>query len=213
VTRRAAQPTPTLHPDLLLAAYAQGAFPMAEGRRHAEILWFSPPVRAVLPLHAFHCPRSLRKLLRKNRFEIRRDTAFPDVIHACAQPRPGQPETWINAPIADCFIELHERGYAHSIEAWRDGELVGGLYGLAIGAAFFGESMFHRPGPGTDASKVCLAKTVEHLKQRGYDLFDVQFTNPHLERFGVTEIPRPQYLRQLRQAIAKPLTFAPDPNP
>jgi len=198
-----------LTPELLITAYAHGAFPMARGRDSDEIHWFSPDPRAICPLDAFHCPRSVRRLVRQRRFEIRHDSAFAEVVDRCAQPRPaGESETWINHAIRDVFCRLHEMGLAHSIETWQGGELVGGLYGLALGGAFFGESMYHHPGRGSGASNVALVKTVEHLKTRGFTLFDVQFSSPHLERFGVTEIRRDQYMVRLADALEQPVTWS-----
>jgi leucyl/phenylalanyl-tRNA--protein transferase len=179
---------------------------MAAGRNDPAVYWFSPDPRAVLPLDAFHVPRSLRRTLRQQRFEVRHDTAFEAVMRGCAAPRRGETETWINQTIIDAFVELHRLGYAHSIECWRDGRLMGGLYGLALGGAFFGESMFRDPATdrSTDASKVALVKTVSHLNHRGFQLFDVQFENPHLEQFGVIELPRDQYMERLGKALAHP---------
>jgi len=198
-----------LTPDLLIAAYSQGVFPMAAGRHDPAVYWFSPDPRGVLPLDAFHVPRSLKRTLRQQRFVIRHDTAFEAVIRGCAAARPGEEETWINGTIIDAFGELHRLGYAHSIECWRDGRLMGGLYGLALGGAFFGESMFRDPTTdrSTDASKVALAKTVEHLRRRSYQLFDVQFGNAHLARFGATEVPRDDYLARLERALALPVAW------
>lgn len=203
------RPRPTLPPDTLIAAYCRGIFPMAGGRGDPDVYWFSPDPRGILPLDAFHTPRSLRRVLRQNRFQVRRDTAFEAVIRGCAAPRPGDPDTWINPTIIDAFLELHRLGFAHSVECWRDDRLMGGLYGVAIGGAFFGESKFRDTATdrSTDASKVALAKTVEHLQQRGYALFDVQFDNPHLRRFGIVEVDRETYLAMLGKAIAMDVTW------
>ena len=191
-----------LTPQLLIAAYAQGVFPMARSRHAPVIEWYSPDPRGILPLDNFHCPRTLRQRIRQNLFDIRRDTAFAEVIAACAQPRPGHPDTWINREIRHAYAQLHEMGFAHCVEAWREGQLVGGLYGVALGGAFFGESMFHRPDlGGTDASKVCLVHLVEHLKSRGFTLLDTQMTSPHLQRFGATEVSRRKYLKLLENAL------------
>ncbi len=195
----------TLTPELVLAAYAQGAFPMARSRGDRAIYWFSPDPRAILPLDGFHCPRTVRRHLRQARYDIRVDTAFAQVVDGCAAPRPrGEVETWINDDIRAVFCRLHAMGLAHSVETWRDARLVGGLYGLALGAAFFGESMFHAPDQGADASSVALAATVAHLRSRGFELFDVQFSSEHLERFGVVEIPREAYRVRLADALAAP---------
>lgn len=187
-----------LTPELVMQAYAMGAFPMAcsvSGR----IEWYRPDPRAVLPLDdRFKVRRSLRKRIARQEFDVRRDHAFAQVIRACAQPRPSSPETWISQPIIQVYTQLHRLGMAHSVEAWQDDELVGGLYGVCLGGAFFGESMFSRV---SDASQVCLVHLVEHLRSRGFTLLDVQFTNPHLQQFGVIEIPCAQYLTQLESAM------------
>lgn len=195
----------TLTPELVIRAYSVGAFPMADSRGSGVVHWYRPDPRAVLPLdERFHVPRSLGKRVRSGRFDVTRDRAFGEVIRGCAAPRPGHPETWINGEIVRVYEELHGLGVAHSVEAWRDGELAGGLYGVALGGAFFGESMFSRQ---TDASKVCLVHLVEHLRARGYVLLDVQFVNPHLARFGVEEIPAAAYDRRLRAALAMAVTW------
>jgi leucyl/phenylalanyl-tRNA--protein transferase len=162
-------------------------------------------MRGILPLADFHVPRRLRRTLRSGEFEVRVDTAFAAVIDACAEPRPGQPETWINDNIAHVFGELHRIGFAHSVETWRNGELVGGLYGLALGGAFFGESMFSFT---TDASKVALVHLVALLRQGGFVLLDVQFVTEHLKRFGATEIPAGHYLYLLEEALPVKSSFA-----
>lgn len=182
-----------LSPDILLAAYAIGYFPMAV--ETGDIGWFSPNPRGVLPLDAFHAPRRLQRVIRQGRFEIRIDTAFRQVIEACAARDEG---SWIDAVILESYVELHRAGPAHSIEAWRGDRLAGGLYGVSLGGAFFGESMFHREH---DASKVALVALVERLRARGYDLLDVQWVTPHLASFGAVEISRRAYLRRLRQAL------------
>ena len=193
---------PPLTAELLFRAYSQGFFPMAATRDSAHVDWYSPDPRSVLPLDGFICPRSLRQRIKQQRFEVRIDSAFPDVIKACASVRKGDSETWINDEIIQGFCELHEHGFTHCVEAWFDGRLVGGLYGMAIGGAFFGESMFHRPDlGGTDASKVCLAYLVEHLNNRGFQLLDTQIANPHMAQFGIIEIPREEYLYRLAHAI------------
>lgn len=161
-----------------------------------EIRWFSPNPRAILPLDAFHAPSSLRQLWRQQRFEIRSDTRFGEVMRACGERPEG---TWISDPIIAAYCRLFELGLAHSLEIWQDGELAGGLYGVHLGGAFFGESMFHRR---RDASKLALMALIERMNQNGFTLLDVQFTTEHLERFGVIEIPRPKYLRLLSDAIS-----------
>ncbi len=169
-----------------------------------QIHWYSPDPRGHLPLDAFHTPASLSRKVRRRVFEIRFDTAFEDVMRQCARPRPGQPDTWISAEIIAAYVQLHERGLAHSVEAWREGRLVGGLYGVSIHAAFFGESMFSRPDlGGTDASKICLVALVERLKARGCTLLDTQFVNAHLAKFGCVAIARDEYLQRLDEALRR----------
>jgi leucyl/phenylalanyl-tRNA---protein transferase len=158
------------------------------------IEWFSPDPRGILPLEAFHVPHGLQRVLRKQTFEIRVDTDFETVIRACSQ----RPETWINEEIIVSYLNLFRLGFAHSVEAWRNGRLVGGLYGVGVLGAFFGESMFHRE---TDASKVALVALVQRLVQRGYRLLDTQYVTDHLRTFGAVEISRPKYLRLLQQAL------------
>ncbi|GMV97228.1 MAG: leucyl/phenylalanyl-tRNA--protein transferase [Phycisphaerae bacterium] len=187
-----------LTPDVLVAAYSQGVFPMdVEGR----ICWFSPDPRTIIPLESFHVARSLGRVCRRGVFEVRVNTAFREVMLGCADRAEG---TWISEEILEAYGELHRLGLAHSVETWQDGELAGGVYGVALGGAFFGESMFHRR---TDASKVALVALVERLKARGYVLFDVQYTTAHLKRFGAVEIPRRLYLKRLAGALALPVTF------
>lgn len=179
--------------ELLLSAYAQGYFPMAV--ETGEIMWFSPNPRAIFDLDSFHVPRTLRQLYRQKRFDYSIDRAFPEVITACAERAEG---TWINADIHDAYCELHERGFAHSVETWQDGRIVGGLYGVHLGGAFFGESMFSRV---SNASKVALVYLVERLRAGGFVLLDTQFTNEHLEQFKPLEISRQAYLRRLQLAL------------
>lgn len=188
-----------LTPELLLRAYAAGIFPMAESRHDPSIFWVDPEVRAILPLDGLRTSRRLRRTLRQAPFEVSADTAFAEVIGACAEITPQRRDTWINAEIERAYIELHELGHAHSIECWHDGNLVGGLYGVALGGAFCGESMFSR---ATDASKVALVHLVARLRYGGFALLDVQFTTDHLKRFGVIELPARQYLRRLNGALA-----------
>jgi leucyl/phenylalanyl-tRNA--protein transferase len=183
-----------LDPALLVRAYRDGIFPMAvEG---GEIAWFSPDPRGVIPLDTFHLPARLARVLRGGRFEIAADRAFEGVMRACAERR-GE-GTWISEDIVQAYLALHRLGLAHSIEAWRGGRLVGGLYGVHLGGAFFGESMFHRE---TDASKVALAGLVDRLMRRGFRLLDVQWLTPHLAQFGAVEIPRKMYLARLKHAL------------
>jgi leucyl/phenylalanyl-tRNA--protein transferase len=186
-----------LPPDLLLEAYGAGLFPM--GTDQDEIRWFSPDPRGILPLEKFHTPHGLRRALKRPGWEIRIDTAFRSVMQGCA----CREETWISKPIARSYEKLHESGHAHSVEVWRDGELAGGLYGVALGGAFFGESMFHRV---TDASKVALWHLVRILRKGGFTLLDTQWITSHLAQFGAIEIPREDYLQRLSEAVAiKPL--------
>lgn len=196
-----------LSPELLLCAYASGVFPMANDRFDPTIHWIEPRRRGILPLEAFHVPRSLRKVVRQARFEIRVDSAFAQVIGACAASRPERPRTWLNDELLELYCALHERGFAHSVEAWADGRLAGGLYGVSLGAAFFGESMFTRR---RDASKVALVGLVERLRAGGYRLLDTQFVTDHLRRFGALEVSRPAYRALLRDAIETPATFYSD---
>jgi leucyl/phenylalanyl-tRNA--protein transferase len=193
-----------LTPDLLLCAYASGLFPMANDRHDPTIHWIDPKRRGVLPLHRFHQPRSLRKVIRRRQFDVRVDSAFARVIEACAEARPERPRTWLNDELIALYCVLHRRGYAHSVEAWREGRLVGGVYGVSLGAAFFGESMFTRE---RDASKVALAALVERLIAGGYRLLDTQFVTDHLRRFGAIEIARAAYRAMLRDAIEATATF------
>lgn len=185
-----------LPPDVLLAAYSQGIFPMAH--EDGKLYWHQPDPRAILPLNAFHLPRSLQRAIKQGRFIIRRDSAFAAVIRACAAPAVGREETWINQDIVEAYELLHRLGHAHSVEAWRDGKLVGGLYGVSLGALFAGESMFSYE---RDASKVALAHLVEHLRARGFVLLDVQYQTDHLHRFGAVEIPNADYQRLLARAL------------
>ena len=190
---------PELPLSVLRAAYADGWFPMGErGTRLIE--WFSPDPRGILPLTAFHVPARLGRTLRAGRFEIRIDTAFTEVMARCAE----RDDTWISDVITETYTALHLAGEAHSVECWRDGRLVGGLYGVSLGAAFFGESMFHVE---TDASKVALAALVDRLRMRGYVLLDLQWVTPHLVQFGATDIRRGQYLQLLRTALSRGCTF------
>ena len=190
--------------EMLLRAYAYGVFPMAESRDDPELYWIDPEARGVLPLNSFHVPGRLKRTVRRRIFDVRIDTAFREVMLGCAQAAPGRDGTWINTLILDLYSELHERGHAHSVECWRDGKLVGGLYGVSIGAAFFGESMFSRE---TDASKVALVHLVARLIRGGYKLLDTQFVTAHLAQFGAREISREAYREKLTRAIATGADF------
>ena len=195
-----------ISPELVLQAYCQGVFPM--GDDDGQIGWFSPDPRCILEFDRFKVSRSLRQVIRRAAFEIRVNTAFDRVIRDCADRPEG---TWISPDIIALYTNLHHAGFAHSLEAWRGDKLAGGLYGIAIGGAFFGESMFHHL---TDASKVALVALMDRLQTRGYALVDTQWTTPHLLRFGATEIPRDQYLQRLRRAIELNCTFTdPPPDP
>jgi leucyl/phenylalanyl-tRNA---protein transferase len=191
-----------LEPASLLEAYAIGIFPMAD--QWGNLSWYSPDPRAVLEHENMHISRTLRARLRQGRYEIRFDTAFEQVMRACAAPRSGESGTWIDQSFVRVYTKLHHFGFAHSAEAWEDGDLVGGLYGVSIGAAFMGESMFSRRA---DASKVCLAALVDRLRACGYVLHDTQFLTPHLATMGAHEIPREVYVRRLARAIAMPCHF------
>ncbi len=194
------QSHPPLTVNVLLSAYAAGYFPMADSRDAEELYWYSPEERGILPLDAFHIPRSLRKFMRAHPYEIKFNTAFPDVIRACAEMKSEKRrETWINDKIISLYCELAELGYAHSVEAWLDSRLVGGLYGVSLGRAFFGESMFSR---ADNASKIALVHLVERLHALGYILLDTQYINDHLLQFGAKSIPRTTYMQLLEKALA-----------
>ena len=188
----------SLTPDDLLGLYARGVFPMADSRDDPDLYVVDPPMRGVLPLDQFHLSRRLARTVRQNRFEVRVDTAFDAVVEGCAGGGPERPKTWINAEIQSLYGELHRRAVAHSIESWRDGELVGGLYGVRIGAAFFGESMFSR---ATDASKVAMVHLIARMWAGGFLLLDCQFLTSHLATFGGVEIPRRTYRMMLKAAL------------
>lgn len=185
-------------PELILRAYRAGIFPMAEDAESPDLFWVAPEKRGILPLDGFKISRSLRKALRQHAFSVTVDTDFPAVIHGCAAAAPDRPSTWINEAIRSVYGELFRRGIAHTVEVWEDTELVGGLYGLAIGGAFFGESMFHRR---TDASKIALAHLVERLNAGGFVLLDTQFLTPHLASLGGIEISREEYEERLAEAL------------
>jgi leucyl/phenylalanyl-tRNA---protein transferase len=184
--------------SLLLEAYCKGIFPMA--LENGEIGWFSPDPRGILPLDAFHVPHGLQRVLKKNKFEIRLNTGFEEVIRACGE----RAQTWISEEIVASYVNLHQLGFAHSVEVWMDEKLVGGLYGVSIYGAFFGESMFHTV---TDASKVALVELVNRLNKRGFRLLDTQYVTNHLRNFGAVEIARPKYMRLLKQALALDCKF------
>ena len=186
-------------PELLLEGYRMGVFPMA--MENGTIEWFSPEPRGILPLRDFHVPHGLERTLRKNVFEIRVDTRFAEVIRACAR----RADTWINREIVESYKRLHELGHAHSVETWAKGKLAGGLYGVSLGGAFFGESMFHEV---TDASKIALCALVERLRAKKFVLLDTQWLTPHLLQFGGIEIPRNQYLHLLGRALQLSRKFA-----
>ena len=187
-----------LDPDLLLRAYSIGVFPMADSRAAPDIFWVEPKKRGVLPLDGFRLSHSLGKTIRSDRFTVTADEAFRQVVATCAEPTPLRPDTWINPQIERAYAELHSRGHAHSIETWYDGELVGGLYGVKLGAAFFGESMFSRMN---DASKVALAWLVARLRVGGFKLLDCQFITDHLASLGAVEIGRDAYVALLDEAL------------
>ena len=194
----------SLTPEILLRAYAVGLFPMAEHRDDPTLYWIDPEKRGVLPLDDFHVPRRLRRTVWRNEFDVRCNTAFADVIRACAAPGEGRDESWINDEIVSLYTTLNEMGRAHSVEAWQDGELVGGLYGVALGAAFFGESMFSTV---RDASKVALVHLVARLKKADFALLDTQFVTDHLAQFGVVEMPRSGFRQILASALDRSASF------
>jgi leucyl/phenylalanyl-tRNA--protein transferase len=192
-----------LDPETLLSAYAQGVFPMAD--RDGVIRFYTADPRGIIPLHppeAFHVPRTLRQIVRQGRFEIRVDHDFEATMRACMEAREGG--TWISDDLIEAYTRLHALGFAHSVEAWQEDELVGGLYGVSLGGAFFGESMFHRV---TDASKVALVHLVDRLRNRGYELLDTQATTPHLRRFGCVDISASKYLKLLERAMERECSF------
>lgn len=190
--------TQMIESEVLLRGYALGVFPMA--MENGEIEWFSPDPRTILPLDTFHVSRTLQQVWRKGIFEIRLDTRFTEVIGLCA----AREDTWINPEIVRSYTHLHELGHAHSVETWKDGHLEGGLYGVSLGGAFFGESMFHRT---TNASKIALVALVEHLRARRFTLLDTQWMTSHLRRFGAIEIPRPHYIHLLSRSVQLTRTF------
>lgn len=192
-----------LPPELLLAAYSQGVFPM--GDHDGNISWYDPNPRALIPLdERFHVPRSLARRIRQGGFEVHVDRDFRQVMKACAEPAPGRETTWITDEFVDAYALLNQMGFAHSVETWIDGELVGGLYGVAVGGLFAGESMFSR---SPDASKIALVHLVERLRSRGFVLLDTQFMTEHLRRFGTYEVARGEYKRQLKNAMQIEASF------
>ncbi|MFL2451504.1 MAG: leucyl/phenylalanyl-tRNA--protein transferase [Verrucomicrobiales bacterium] len=188
----------SINPEFLLQAYRIGIFPMA--MEQGEIGWFSPDPRGVIPLESFHQTKSLKRVVASKKFEIRINSSFSEVIDGCAE----RDETWIDETVRESYISLSANGYAHSVEAWYEGELAGGLYGVAIGGAFFGESMFSRK---SDASKVALVALVEHLNRRQFILLDTQWTTPHLRKFGAVDIPKSDYIKKLNKAIRLEVSF------
>jgi leucyl/phenylalanyl-tRNA---protein transferase len=193
--------TEPLDPDLLLRAYTVGVFPMADARDAKSVYWVEPKTRAILPLDGFHLSKSLRKSLLSDRFETTSNKAFGSIVALCAESAEDRPSTWINDQIESAVAKLHRAGRAHSIETWLDGELVGGLYGIALGRAFFGESMVSR---ATDASKIALAHLVARLRIGGFELLDCQFMTPHLASLGAIEISRKDYIVSLDSALFSP---------
>ena len=187
----------TLTPDLLLSAYHAGVFPMADP--DGEVGWYAPDPRAVLPLDAFHVPKTLAKTVRQQRFEVAVDRDFEGTMRACAASAPDRPETWISEGLVEAYVALHRAGFAHSVECWQGGAFAGGLYGVAVGGAFFGESMVSLQ---RDASKVALVALVDRLRAGGFRLLDTQMSTPHLARFGVVEVPRAAFERRLAAALA-----------
>jgi len=190
-----------ISPEMLLRAYSIGMFPMADSADDPELFWVEPEIRGILPLDGFHVSRSLAKAIRAKPFDIRFDTAFDAVVAKCAEAADDRPSTWINTTIKKLYSALYSAGHAHSVEAWEGEELVGGLYGVSLGSAFFGESMFSRR---TNASKICLVYLVERLRERGFTLLDTQFSTDHLKNFGVIDIPKADYAALLEVAVAVP---------
>ena len=193
-----------LTPQILLRAYAAGIFPMAESRDDPKLYWIDPEMRGLLPLEKFHVPTKLRRAVRQNAFEVRCNTAFLDVMRGCAEATETRPNTWINAEIVSLYEDLYAMGHAHSVECWRHNEVAGGIYGVAIGGLFAGESMFYR---ASNASKIALYHLIQHVRERGFVLFDIQMLTPVTRRLGGTEISRAEYLRRLARAIECPCTF------
>ena len=185
-------------PQILLRAYACGIFPMAEAADDPSVLWIEPDMRGIIPLDRFHIPRRMQRTMRNNPYRITVDKAFGDVMDACAEEMPDRPSTWINGQIHDLYRELHQMGHCHSVEVWDDDRLIGGLYGVSMGTAFFGESMFSR---ARDTSKMALIHLVERMKEGNYSLLDTQFITDHLRQFGAVEIPKADYHVRLHEAM------------
>lgn len=196
--------TSDITPDLLLRAYACGIFPMAESADDPTLFWVEPELRGVIPLAGFRVSSRLARTVRSNQFHVTVDTAFNQVIDGCAAPQPGREDTWINRRIRELYEGLYQIGHCHTVEVWKDGDLVGGLYGVTLGSAFFGESMFHR---ATDASKVALVHLVARLIAGGFALLDTQFVTDHLRSFGAVEVSRRRYRALLDQAVAQDADF------
>ncbi|MUO81030.1 leucyl/phenylalanyl-tRNA--protein transferase [Agrobacterium vitis] len=188
----------SITPDILLRAYSIGLFPMAESSDDPELFWVEPDLRGIIPLESFHYSKSLAKIIRQKPFDIRFDTAFAAVLDKCAEPAPDRPSTWINQTIRDLYTALFHMGHAHSVEAFEGDELVGGLYGVSLGAAFFGESMFSRR---SNASKICLVHLVDRLRAQGFVLLDTQFTTEHLKTFGAIDVAKDEYSKMLDEAV------------
>ena len=206
MSRRTLQITP----ELMLRAYRIGLFPMAESRDSTTLYWLDPEQRGVIPLRGFHLPRRLARTLRRAPYRFTANQAFERVLGECAAPRPGSFDSWINAEITALFLALHAEGHAHSVEAWEGERLVGGLYGIAIGGAFFGESMFSR---ADDASKLALVQLVARLRLGGFTLLDAQFTTEHLAQFGTEAVPRARYKAMLAEAVEVEASFPAEPDP
>ncbi len=206
MSRRAFEVTP----ELMLRAYQAGLFPMAETRDSTKLYWLDPELRGILPLDGFHLPHRLARTVLHGPYTVTSNTAFPAVIAGCAEATTGREDTWINADIERLFNALHKQGNAHSVEAWADGALVGGLYGVALGGVFFGESMFSR---ARDASKVALVHLVARMRLGGFRLLDTQFVTTHLAQFGTVEIPRDEYKKRLAEAVATAARWQAAPDP
>lgn len=192
-------------PDMLIKAYAVGVFPMAEDRDDPELFWLDPRMRGILPFEEFHIPRRLKRTIRQQKYDVTFNVDFSAVMEGCAEVTTTRPQTWINDQIFDLYTALHMKGHAHSVEVWEKDELVGGLYGVSLGGAFFGESMFSRR---KDTSKIALVHMMARLSKAGYILMDTQFITDHLQQFGAKEIPRDEYRKKLETALRLPASFA-----